>query len=338
MSHNPFINLLIAGKINQDFIINLSGNAYSNLTGGSLLYAAAGARLLNQNIGLVSRVGSDFSNEDLKAIEKRGLDTNGILALKHVYDVRSFHYWMDANHCFNDNPTAAYSRYGLTFPQELIGYESQKNPMVSKMWDNISPRMNPDFPHEYLDISGAHLCPINLAAHIKLPTILQRGSVNTITISPSDDYMNPENMPQIPAVIKDTTAFLPTETQLCSLFRGCTRDLWEMAEEISKFGCPLIIIERGEKGYWLYDARSKNKLILPCYPSKWQDPTGMNDVFAGAFLGAYKASFDPVQSLIAADAAASISAEGTGAFYCLDGFPGLTAARCEVLQDMIKKA
>ena len=337
MSRNPFINLLIAGNINRDYIINLSGKASSDLLGGSLLYAAVGARFWNENIGLISRVGNNFSNNDLKLIEKRGLDTNGILRLKYETDVRRFFYWMDASHCVTDNPTAAYSRYGLNFPQDLLGYEAQDRTAINRMWANISPMMNPGFPQEYMDISGAHLCPIDLAAHIKLPNMLQHGSVNTITISPSDDYMNPESLPQIPAVIKDTTAFLPTEAQMLSLFRGRTRDLWEMAEEISKYGCPLIIIQREEKGYWLFDSTNKKKYILPCYPTTWQDPTGMNDVFGGAFLGAYKATFDPVQALIAANTAASISVEGTGAFYCLDSFPGLAAARCEVLKDMIKQ-
>ena len=335
MSRNPYIQLLIIGDIRRDFIIDLSGKAHNNLVGGPLLYAAAGARLGNGNVGLVSRIGADFAPETLISFEKKGIDTNGIMRLAHNFDIRSFYHWADNNLCISENPIAAYSRYGLTFPHELLEYQSFDDSVIEKMWSNISIRTDTTFPHEYMDIAGVHLCPIDLATHIKMQTLLQKGTVTTITVSPSNDYMISENLLKIPAVVKDTTAFFPTEAQICSLFSGRTRDLWEMAEEIAKMGCPIVVILRGEKGYWLYDASKKARYILPGYPTTWRDPTGMQDVFTGAFLSEYKKSFDPVNALIAGNACASISVEGTGAFYCLESFPGLFEARQDVLRGLL---
>jgi len=335
MPTNPYVKLLIAGALTQDFIIDLDGKAANNLPGGSLFYAAAGARIWQENIGLIGRVGSNYPEAWLKSAEKRGLDTSGILRLAQPYEVRHFFHWQDGERSLQENPVASYARVGLSFPHELLGYHPQTTTVPEKMWANISANLNPTFPNEYMDISGAHICPLDLMAHIKLPAVLQKGLVNTITISPSDDYMLPAYFQQIPAVIKDTFAFLPTEAQISSLFRGRSQDLWEMAAGLTEMGCPIILIYRGEKGFCMFDAASHKKYVLPFYPTRWQDPTGIFDVFAGAFLGEYKTTYDPLQALIAGAAVASLAVEGTGAFYCLDRLPGLETARCEVLKTMV---
>ncbi len=148
--------------------------------------------------------------------------------------------------------------------------------------------------------------------------------------------MKSDFLDKIPAILKGITAFLPTESQLKSLFRGRLNDIWEMAEWLVDFGCPLIIINRGEKGAWLFDSYSHKKYSIPNYPSRWIDPTGAADVFAGAFLGEYKNSFDPVRSVIHASVAVSIAVEGSGAFYCLDRLPGLEIARADAMKMMVK--
>jgi sugar/nucleoside kinase (ribokinase family) len=336
MTKSPFIKLLIAGELNQDFIIDLSGKPANDISGGSLLYAAAGARMWNEDIGLISRTGNNYPQEWISSIEKHGLDTSGILQLSQSYDSRRFYYWVNLEKCVTDNPVAGYAKFGLIFPKELLDYFPQSANTTEKMWKNIAPRLNPAFPHEYLDINGAHLCPINLMTHIKLSALLQQGVINTITVSPSDDYMNPPFMAQLSSVIKDISAFFPTETQIRSLFSGRSKDLWEMAEALAAMGCPLIVIQRGEKGYWLFDAHRKQKIVLPMYPAHWVDPTGMNDVFAGAFFSEYKNSYDPTQALIAGNASASLAVEGTGPFFCSNSLPGLGLARRDVLQSMLK--
>ena len=336
MSKKSYIKLLIIGELNQEYIIDLNGRAANRLPGGSLLYAAAGARMWNDDIGLIGRAGADYPARWFESFAKRNLDTSGILQLDRPFDIRKFYYWRDAEHCIIDNPVAGYAKYGLTFPHELLGYSADSSPATDLMWKNISPLLNPNFPHEYLDVSGTHICPINLVTQIKLVFMLQKNLINTITISPSNDYMNPNSWGPLSAVIKDISAFFPTEAQICSLFQGRTKDLWEMAEGLAAMGCPLIVIQRGEKGYWMYDSGAKKKMVIPFYPTRWVDPTGILDVFAGAFLGEYKRSYQPVQALIAGNASASLAVEGTGAFYCLDSLLGLETARREVLQAMIK--
>jgi len=337
MPKNYYLNLLIVGELNRDFIIDLSGKPTNDLPGGSLLNAAAGARVWSENIGLVSRIGDDFPSEWIDAFEKRGFDTRGIWLLPQNFDVRRFYFWQDPNHCITDSPVASYSHSGLPFPHNLLGYSSVFTEATEKMWRNITPHLNPTFPPEFLDSHAVHICPINLISQIKLTAFFQHASINTITVSPSDDYMNPGYFEQLPAVIKGITAFFPSELQLGTLFQGRAKDVWEMAEGLAEAGCPLTVIQRGEKGYWMYDAANRLKFSLPFYPTRWLNPTGINDVFAGAFLGEYKKNYDPIHALLAGAATASVAVEGVGPFYCLDGFPDIASARREVLASMLKR-
>jgi sugar/nucleoside kinase (ribokinase family) len=328
MPINLHIKFLIAGELNQEFVIDLAGKPANHYAGGSLLYAAAGASMWHDGIGLIGRVGSNFPSDWIAKIDERGLDTRGILHLPQVYDQRSFYFWRDAEHCIHDSPVSAYAHYGLTFPHDLLGYTTQTDETTEKMWRNVSPHLNPTFPTEYMDISAAHLCPLS---------VLQKSLINTVSISPSNDYMNPAGWKQLPAILKDTSVFVPTETQLLSLFQGRSNDIWEMTLALTELGCPIIVVDCGKKGYCLYNAVNNAKIVLPFYPSRWLNPTGVPQVFAGAFLAQYKEKYDPLQALISGAVSASLAVEGSGPFYCLDSFSGLASARAEVLQSMLKK-
>lgn len=334
MTDKSVLKLLIAGDLTRDFIIDCNGHAHNSIPGGSLLFASAGARLWSDAIGMIGRIGKNYPHSWIENAQKLGIDTRGILTLEQSFEQRRFITWRDAENADYQNPVANYARLGLTFPHELLGYD---HPAASEsVWSNITTIAGAEFPKEYLDITGLHICPMNFLTHVKLPAYLSRGSVNTITLSPADEYMNSTYSDKIPALVKGITAFMPTETQLKSLYRGRLTDLWEMAALLSGYGCPLILINRGERGTWLFDANARKKYAIPAYPTKWIDPTGAADVFAGAFLGEYKKSYDSVKAAIHASVAVSIAVEGSGAFYCLDRLPGLENARVESIQGLVK--
>lgn len=334
MSDKSVLKLLVAGDLTRDFVIDRNGHAHNNIPGGSLLYASAGARMWNDQIGMMGRISKEYPTAWLEKMESRGLDTRGILTLNEPLEQRRFFAWRDAENFDISNPVANYARLGLTFPHELLGFEAAS--FNESAWSNITTIAGTALPNEYLDITGLHICPMSFLTHVKLPAYLARGSVNTITLTPSNEYMNPQYADKIPALVKGITAFFPTEAQLKSLFRSRLTDLWEMATLLTEYGCPLIVINRAEHGILLFDAHTKKKYSLPNYPARWVDPTGAADVFAGAFLGEYKKSYDPLTAAIHASVAVSIAVEGSGAFYCLDHLPGLELARAELMRTLVK--
>jgi sugar/nucleoside kinase (ribokinase family) len=195
-----------------------------------------------------------------------------------------------------------------------------------------------DFPTDYLDATAAHICPLDFLSHTLLPSVLRQGHVNTITIDPGENYMNPVFWNDMPVLLNNLTAFLPSEQKINALFQSRSIDPWEMAEGLAGHGCEIIVIKRGSRGQYLYDHGSRTRWIIPAYPVQVLDPTGAGDAFCGGFLAGYRSSYDPLYAVLAGNISASMVIEGSNPFYALDALPGLAKARLEALRDRVRKA
>lgn len=335
MPKASFLNLIVAGNLANDFIINIDGKAHNQVPGGSLLYAAAGARMRIDEIGLIGRINPDFPSRWLTEIETRGFDGRGITKSTLPFESRRFFSWRDAEQFDSENPVAQYARFGLTFPRELLGYHVDDIADDQTVWGNISANFKKTLPREFLNITAAHLCPLDFSTHVKLINLLETGSINTLTISPSKKYMTPNYLEKMPVILKGTSAFFPTEDQLTNLCQFRSKDVWEMMDIIAGMGCQLVVVSQGVKGYKMFDSATKKRYTLPAYPTRWLDPTGAEDAFCGAFIGEYKKSYDPIRSLLYGCVTASFSVEGTGPYYCLEALPGLAELRFEKMQPLI---
>ncbi|MCK4490070.1 MAG: carbohydrate kinase family protein, partial [Anaerolineales bacterium] len=172
--------------------------------------------------------------------------------------------------------------------------------------------------------------------HNLLPAVLRQQGFSTITLDPSSSYMDPAYFGDIPGLITGLTAFIPSEEDLKNLYKGKTNDLWEMAAELCRYGCEMVIIKRGANGQYLYDATSGKKWDITAYPARVQNPIGAGDAFCGGFLAGYRRNFDPLQAVLYGNVASSLVIEGSGPFFALQALPGLADARLEYLQDMVR--
>jgi len=87
---------------------------------------------------------------------------------------------------------------------------------------------------------------------------------------------------------------------------------------------------------WVYSRLQANRWIVPAYPTRVVDPTGMLDAFDGAFLFAYRQNFDPVEAALHGSITAALCMEGSGPFYIFDTLPGLKEARLEALGPRVR--
>lgn len=335
MPKASFIKAIIIGNITSDFVITIDGKAYNGIPGGSLFYAGAGGKMWNDEIGLIGRASQDFPQQFLQFVETRGFETRGISLDSRVFESRRFFAWRDNENVDLGNLVAHYARIGSLFPRELLGYHFEDIPSDESIWRNVYSNLKMKLPAEYMESTATLLCPLDFATQAKLINLLGASTINTLMISPSDQYMTPEYLEKLPVILKGTSAFFPTEKQLRNLCHHRTEDLWEMMQLIAETGCPVIIVSCGTKGYCMFDSATGKKYILPAYPTRWVDPTGMNDVFSGAFLGEYKKTYDLRRALIHGCVSASFSVEGTGPFYCLDALPELADARTEKMYSFL---
>jgi sugar/nucleoside kinase (ribokinase family) len=337
MSKHPSPQFIIAGQLKRETILTPSGKAWIDIPGGNLLHAAAGFGIWDKGLGLVSRVGEDYPYEWLDRFEKAGFSTRGIAILPQAMDLRSFIAFTDSKSFFYDNPVSHFARAGQPFPRELLGYTNTA-PLIDSRYQptNLTLRVN-ELPEEYLAATAAHLCPMDYLSHVLYPPALRRGNITTITMDPSPGYMNSTFWDEIPRIIGGITAFITSEEKIRNLFAGRSVDLWEMAEALAVYGCEIVIINREENGFYLFDSVNHSRWEIPAYQTQFIDPTGGNDAFCGGFLAGFRQSYIPLKAALLGCVSASLAVEGTGAFYPLDAMPGLAQARLEVLQEKVVK-
>jgi sugar/nucleoside kinase (ribokinase family) len=324
---------LVFGQLTREYLLPPDGSPRLDVAGGSLLYAAAGLRVWESDIGLVGRVGNDYPREWLNHCMARGFDTSGIRIVAKNIDVREFIAYSESFEANRVNPVSHFARREMTFPKSLLGYQP---PDDKKKPDRESVLIVTDIPNDYLTARAALLCPMDLVTQTQLIAGMKLGSVHTFVLDPGPVTMTRTSRRELPALLNGVTAFLPSQEELYNLFWGETYDLWKMAEAVSKYGCEYIVIKCGSRGQLLYDANNKRKWEIPAYPARLADPTGAGDAFCGGFLAGYCKNYDPLEGVLYGNVSASLKLEGSGAFYPLDVLPGLAEARLGALRNMVR--
>ena len=148
--------------------------------------------------------------------------------------------------------------------------------------------------------------------------------------------MDPTYWEDIRGLIADLTIFMTTEAEAKRLFQGRSVDVWEIAAGLADYGPQIIVVNMPDGSTWVYSRLQAKRWIVPAYPTRVVDPTGMLDAFDGAFLFAYRKDFDPVEAALCGSITAALCLEGSGPFYILDTLPGLKEARLEALRPRVR--
>jgi hypothetical protein len=318
------LRYVFAGQLKRDFALIPNGRALVDVLGGNVIYAASGFGVWEptSHAGLMARVGEDYPREWINQIAQRGFDIRGIKVLPEAIDLRSFYAYVDMYTRATDDPAAHFTQVHQPFPKALLNYSRPASGYENRSHLSLTSLRQSDIPEDYLGASAAHLCPIDYLTHTLLPAVLRQNGFTTLTLDPSAGSMSPTFWDDIPALVTGLTAFLPNEEELRALFNGRKTDLWEMVEIIAEYGCEFVVVKRWE---------------IPAYPAKVIDPTGVGDAYCGGFLAGYRLTYDPIQAALYGSISASLTIEGSGAFYSLDALTGLAKARLEALKEGVRK-
>jgi sugar/nucleoside kinase (ribokinase family) len=328
---------VIAGLLNRDFILPISGDPSIDVLGGNLVYTAAGLKLWGENAGLLSRVGENFPKEWLQRIRDEGFDASGIKILEREIEHRRFIAHTDLGRSYTQNPVKQFADRGLAFPPGLLGFRPQPGGPDSRTKPLVHSIQIADVPEGYLEASAVHVCPMDYLSHMILPSLFSQGQATTITLTPSPGYMSSSFWEEIPGLLSEITAFITPEEDLRSLFRGRRTDLWEMAAILADFGPEYIVIRTEAWGFNVFDRVSGNRWSVPFYPVKAVDPTGALDAFSGGFLAGYRKTYNPLEGALMGSVAASFVMEGSGSFFALEAMPELVDLRLVALRDRVQE-
>ena len=277
------MSLLVIGTVAFDDIETPFGRA-EKIVGGAGTYIAWAASYFTKGIRMVSVIGEDFPMEELKALENRGVDINGIQIIEGG---KSFFWAGKYHHNLNARDTLVTDLNVLTDFDPVLPpyYRDSEFVMLGNLTPSVQLRVI-----EQLDVH---------------PKVLALDTMNYWMNSALDELL--EVLTQIDLlIINDEEA-----RQLSDEY-----SLMKASEKILTMGPKYLVIKKGEHGALLFG--DGKVFFVPALPLlEVQDPTGAGDTFAGGLMG-FLASRDKInfevlkQAIVCGSAMASFCVEKFG--------------------------
>lgn len=274
------MSLLVVGSIALDTIETPFGRVEEAL-GGSATYFSLAASLLAP-VRLVGVVGDDFPRQHVEMLERRRIDTTGLV----VAEGGTF-------------------RWKGRYEGDMSGAETLEVAL------NVFGTFDPRIPPEYEDTRYVFLA--NGSPRVQRAVRDQLPGADLVVCDTMNYWI--ENAPgELKALFGEVDGVVLNDAE-ARMFTG--RDvLVDAAAEILDMGPGFVIIKKGEHGAML--CGDGQVVALPAYPtSDVKDPTGAGDSFAGGFMGRIAATGDRSaaglkSALGYATVVASIAVEGLG--------------------------
>jgi sugar/nucleoside kinase (ribokinase family) len=222
------------------------------IIGGSATYVAYAASHFIEPIQQVSIIGYDFPTEEMEALQKRGVQLEGV---EMVPDKKSF-FWSGKYHLDMNN----------------------RDTLITDL--NVLADFNPKVPESY---QGAEFLMLgNLSPDIQLSVISQlRQRPKLIVMDTMNFWMNVA-LDGLKEVLKQVDVLMVNDAEARQLTDEFS--LVKAARKILTMGPKFLVIKKGEHGALLF--HDDHVFFAPALPlEEVFDPTGAGDTFAGGFIG-----------------------------------------------------
>lgn len=220
--------------------------------GGACTYISWAASYWCSEINLVSIVGDDFPEEEIKSLNQRGVSTEGLVRVKGQ---KSF-YWAGKYH-----------------PDM-----NMRDTLVTDL--NVLADFNPVLPKSYLH--SDYIMLGNLTPSVQLSVLNQLPSKPKLVVLDTMNYWMDVALDELFLVLRKVDVLTINDEEARQL--SGERSLLKAAQKIHSFGPKYLIIKKGEHGALLF--HSDQIFFAPGLPvPEVIDPTGAGDSFAGGLIG-----------------------------------------------------
>ena len=327
---------MIAGQLQQEYILPPDGSAHNNIPGGLGLYAAAGAKLWVDSVSLLARVGENYPTEWLAEIEHKGIGISGVKVLPQNVDSVSFYAYDQSLRSFTKNPATHYLQRGLLFPKDLLTLSNDLSTAQEKSLKyDLSPRLS-DIPRGMENAKALLMVETALSAQIQLSTFFSANHTSIINCAPKPAQMANPFLKEIQLLANNCRVFFASEQMLRNLFWNNHESIWKLAEKITHMGAEIVVVSRGFKGCFVLEKHTKQKWQIPPYGNKIVDPTGSMAANLGGITAGYYLTLDPVEAALYGCVSESICCDGCGPLFMLQSLPELALQRLRMMRGKIK--
>ena len=222
------------------------------IVGGAATYAAYAAANFVKPINLVSIIGNDFEEAEIKALESIGSSFEGV---ERVKDKKSF-FWS--------------GKYHLDM--------NTRDTLITDL--NVLADFNPIIPESYQ--SSEFLMLGNLHPAVQISTIKQMKRRPKLIAMDTMNYWISAAIEDLKLVFSMVDLLMVNDAEAREL--SGEYSLVKAARKIMDMGPKYLVIKKGEHGALLF--HGNEVFFAPALPlEEVFDPTGAGDTFAGGFMG-----------------------------------------------------
>ncbi len=276
-------DLYTLGNFTIDDIVLHDGRTRIGTSGGNVLYAALGAQLWCNRVGILARLGNDLPAPMLTRLQSLNLEL-GLIPV----DLPNIHNW------------ALYERDGA---RQFVPTRA------SGSYDALSLRGD-EIARAQRNARAYHIASMPVERQAELVRALKRPS-NLVSLDPHELWIA-GNEPLHMQMMAQVDCYVPSREEARLLFGR--DDPAAAAREFGRQGPRVIVVKIGAEGSLVFDARTQNLTHVPIYPVAVIDETGAGDTFCGGFLAGYLETGDAVLSACRGTVSASYCVEHLGAF------------------------
>jgi sugar/nucleoside kinase (ribokinase family) len=245
------MGLLTVGTVAFDSIETPYGKA-DMVIGGACTYASYAASYFVDNINLVSIVGDDFPEAEMKELENRGVNLEGLEIKKNA---KSF-FWAGKYHA-NMN---------------------KRDTITTDL--NVLDDFNPILPESYR--SSKYVMLGNITPELQMQVINQLDGGQKLIAMDTMNFWMDIAWDALMEVIAKVDMLIINDEEARQM--SGEYSLVKASEKIHQLGPKFIVIKKGEHGALLFV--DGDIFFAPALPlAEVFDPTGAGDTFAGGFMG-----------------------------------------------------
>jgi len=310
------VRLILCGSFTLDNVIAPSGERLPQNFGGNVAYAAAGAALWSDGIGIVAPIGANYPACFLDELANRGIDLGGVRRSSALHGMNVAFWYRSDGTRERRFPPEVYAGIPAAERPRFTDYTVLGPDHRYRTWFAFSPQPE-DIPEAWAQsAAGCHAAALPVQRHLELMRSLRarRSDIALHVDSPWYDEraMHDDHAAPLFALI-DT--LLPSEADLAVAAPDC--DPLVAARGLIARGAKRVVVKRGALGSMIVTA--DNAVVhVPVVPVRAVDPTGAGDAYCGGFLAGLIATGDPVRAAAFGTVAASFAVETIGPLALFD--------------------
>ncbi|HLS96875.1 sugar/nucleoside kinase (ribokinase family) [Sphingobacterium allocomposti] len=245
------MSLVIVGSVAFDALETPFGKT-DKIVGGAATFAGLAASYLFDKVKLISVVGEDFGEANMRILTARGIDVDGV---EVVPGGKTF-FWSGKYH--NDM--------------------NSRDTLVTEL--NVLADFDPKIPASYQDCE--YLLLGNLTPQVQIDALRRLNSKPKLVVLDTMNFWMDVALEDLKTVLKQVDVLTINDAEARQL--SGEYSLVKAAEVILDMGPRYLIIKKGEHGALLFG--EGQVFSAPALPlADVFDPTGAGDTFAGGFIG-----------------------------------------------------